>query len=202
MRSRRQSSGRCLEAQPCISPVGSPLDCWAPGSSAGSYRDCSSRSSRTISAIYPGVSATLIAAGWPPHTSPPGEPRASIRWSRCVWNSRRPALTCRCRAGSSDPASGGQWLRNSRRSASLKTAFGTDILFSAREAEQQGTDTGRAHTMVHARRSADHGDINKRRIACSVRSSQSISRQARRRWRAHMPIFLWWMATLRGPRSR
>jgi hypothetical protein len=34
---------------------------------------------------------------------------------------------------------------------------------------------------VHARRSADHGDINKRRIACSVRSSQSLPRQA---WRS------------------
>jgi imidazolonepropionase-like amidohydrolase len=62
----------------------------------------------------------------------------------------------------------------------LKTAFGTDILFSTREAEQQGNPLGRAHSLVHARRSADHGDIKKRQIACSVRSSQSLPRQARR----------------------
>ena len=43
-----------------------------------------------------------------------------------------------------------------------------------------GKSLGRTRPLVHARRSADHGNVNKRRIACSVRSSQSLSRQARR----------------------
>jgi imidazolonepropionase-like amidohydrolase len=62
----------------------------------------------------------------------------------------------------------------------LKTAFGTDILFSAHEAEQQGNRLAALVRWYTPARSTDHGDINKRRIACPVRSSQSIPRQARR----------------------
>ena len=53
-----------------------------------------------------------------------------------------------------------------------KTAFGTDILFSAREAEQQGNRLAlltRWYTPAEARH---HGDIGQCRIAVAIRSAQ------------------------------
>ena len=46
----------------------------------------------------------------------------------------------------------------------IKTAFGTDILFS-KPGGAAGLDAGRADALVHAGRSADDGDVDQCRIA-------------------------------------
>ena len=63
----------------------------------------------------------------------------------------------------------------------IKTAWGTDVLFSRALAQRQGSNSGLTYPLVHSRRSADHGDVDKRRTARAVRQAQSVSRQARRR---------------------
>jgi imidazolonepropionase-like amidohydrolase len=63
----------------------------------------------------------------------------------------------------------------------LKTAFGTDILFSAREAEQQGNRLPALIRWYTPDEALANGDVSKCRATCSVRSPQSIPRQAWRR---------------------
>ena len=63
----------------------------------------------------------------------------------------------------------------------IKTAWGTDVLFSQALAQQQGAILGFARPLVQSSRSARHGDRDQRRIAGIVRQTQSVSWQARRR---------------------
>ena len=65
----------------------------------------------------------------------------------------------------------------------IKTAWGTDVLFSRALAQRQGADSGLADPLVHARRSARDGDRHQRRTAGAVRQAQSLSGKARRRRR-------------------
>ena len=62
----------------------------------------------------------------------------------------------------------------------IKTAWGTDVLFSRALAQQQGRHSGLADPLVHPGRSAGHGDIDQRRTAATVRQAQSLSGEARR----------------------
>ena len=58
----------------------------------------------------------------------------------------------------------------------IKTAFGTDILFSPRLAPRQGELLATsARPLVHACRSADHGHCDQRGTAAAVRQAQSVS---------------------------
>ena len=59
----------------------------------------------------------------------------------------------------------------------IKTAFGTDILFSQGAGRTAGRAAGRSHPLVHARRGPDHGDVDERRVARSFRPPQPLSRQ-------------------------
>ena len=63
----------------------------------------------------------------------------------------------------------------------IKTAFGTDILFSRSAGAAPGRTAGQAGPLVHPRRNARHGDRDQRPTAGAVREAQSLSRQARRR---------------------
>ncbi len=63
----------------------------------------------------------------------------------------------------------------------IKTAWGTDVLFSRALAQQQGGDPGLSQALVHACRSALHGDRDECAVAGAVRSAQSLSGQARSR---------------------
>ena len=63
----------------------------------------------------------------------------------------------------------------------IKTAFGTDILFSQALAERQGARNRGFDALVHAGRSARHGDFGKWRTARPVRLAQPLSRQTGRR---------------------
>ena len=63
----------------------------------------------------------------------------------------------------------------------IKTAFGTDILFSPSAGAASGGTAGQAGPLVHPRRNARHGDRDQRRTAGAVREAQSVPRQARRR---------------------
>ena len=65
----------------------------------------------------------------------------------------------------------------------IKTACGTDILFSPQLARRSRSTAGQAGSVVHPRRSAGHGDRDERRAAGPVRQAQSLSRQARCRRR-------------------
>ena len=60
----------------------------------------------------------------------------------------------------------------------LKTAWGTDILFSAGAGASPGGTVSQTGTLVHPRRSARHGDRDERRTAGHVREAQPLSRQA------------------------
>ena len=51
----------------------------------------------------------------------------------------------------------------------IKTAFGTDILFSPQLAPRQGATVDETRPLVHARRNAGHGDRDQRRTADVVR---------------------------------
>ena len=57
----------------------------------------------------------------------------------------------------------------------IKTAWGTDVLFSQALAQQQGA-VGLAGPLAQPGRSARHGDRNQRRVAGAVRKAQSLSR--------------------------
>ena len=61
----------------------------------------------------------------------------------------------------------------------IKTAWGTDVLFSRAMATAAGRNSRLAHPLVHARRSARHGDRDQRRTAGAVRQAQSLSGKAR-----------------------
>ena len=63
----------------------------------------------------------------------------------------------------------------------IKTAFGTDILFSQRLAQRHGDTADQAGPLVHPRRNARDGYRDQRRIAGAVREAQSVPWQARRR---------------------
>ena len=79
----------------------------------------------------------------------------------------------------------------------LKTAFGTDILFSQKLAQRQGRPVGQAGPLVHRAADARHGDRDQRRAAGAVREAQPVSRQAGsrgRRWR--WPTCCWSTAIL------
>ena len=62
----------------------------------------------------------------------------------------------------------------------IKTAWGTDVLFSRCAGATARGHFGLACPLVHSGRSAGHGDLDKCRTAGAVRQAQSLSRQARR----------------------
>ncbi len=77
----------------------------------------------------------------------------------------------------------------------LKTAWGTDILFSQTAGAAPGRIAGQVHAVVHAGGNAHHGNRDKRRAAGDVRQAQPLSGQARRyRRRARSLTFCWSMA--------
>src|SRR5262245_34735365 len=61
----------------------------------------------------------------------------------------------------------------------IKTAFGTDILFSARLAQRQGELLSKLVRWYTPAETADHGDRDECPTAGAVRQAQSVSRQAR-----------------------
>ena len=63
----------------------------------------------------------------------------------------------------------------------IKTAWGTDVLFSQALAQRQGAILASLAALVQPGRSARHGHQHQRPIAGFVRQAQSLSRQARRR---------------------
>ena len=62
----------------------------------------------------------------------------------------------------------------------IKTAWGTDILFSAQLARRHGDAADQAGSVVHPRRNAGDGDGNERPTVGAVGETKSVSRQARR----------------------
>ena len=62
----------------------------------------------------------------------------------------------------------------------IKTAFGTDILFSPRLAQRQGELLAKLVRWYTPAETLVHGDRDQRRTAGTVREAQSVSRQARR----------------------
>ena len=62
----------------------------------------------------------------------------------------------------------------------IKTAFGTDILFSPQLAGRQGAMLAKMTRWYKPARTAEDGNVNQRRHAGAVRIAQSLSRQARR----------------------
>ena len=62
----------------------------------------------------------------------------------------------------------------------IKTAWGTDNLFSAEEAARQWLPAGQDDTLVHTGRSAAHGDLGQCRVAGAVGPAQPLPRQAGR----------------------
>ena len=85
----------------------------------------------------------------------------------------------------------------------IKTAFGTDILFSAAEAHPAGRAARCARQVVHAGRGADDGDLDQCAAPRDDGPPQSLSGQARRRgggglcrpapgrWRSTRPTSTW-----------
>ena len=61
----------------------------------------------------------------------------------------------------------------------LKTAFGSDLLFSAREGDASGDHADPPHALVRKRRNSEDGHRDQWRTARAVRAAQSLSREAR-----------------------
>jgi hypothetical protein len=64
----------------------------------------------------------------------------------------------------------------------IKTAWGTDVLFSQALAQQQVGNSGLACPLVQSRRSARHGDRTQCRTAGIVRQTQSVSLASSASW--------------------